>query len=99
MGNLSTWQADARVPPEGLSCAPDDSQATVPHAPRAMMMRERVASIAHEANQLLATIIANADGSIVEAPGGVLCATHKESSGGVFQFTVPLITRPMSIQN
>ena len=30
--------------------------------------------------------------SIVEAHGGVLCATGKESPGSVFQFTVPLIS-------
>jgi hypothetical protein len=32
--------------------------------------------------------------SIVEAHGGALCATRKESPGSVFQFTVPI-----SIQN
>ena len=37
--------------------------------------------------------------SIVEAHGGVLCATRKESLGSVFQFTVPLIHPPSSIQN
>ena len=37
--------------------------------------------------------------SIVEAHGGVLCATRKESPGSVFQFTVPLIHPPISIQN
>jgi C4-dicarboxylate-specific signal transduction histidine kinase len=37
--------------------------------------------------------------SIVEAHGGVLCATRKESPGSVFQFTVPLIYPPISIQN
>jgi C4-dicarboxylate-specific signal transduction histidine kinase len=37
--------------------------------------------------------------SIVEAHGGVLCATRKESPGSVFQFTVPLIQPPISIQN
>jgi C4-dicarboxylate-specific signal transduction histidine kinase len=35
--------------------------------------------------------------SIVEAHGGVLCATRKESPGSVFQFTVPLIHLPISI--
>jgi C4-dicarboxylate-specific signal transduction histidine kinase len=37
--------------------------------------------------------------SIVEAHGGVLCASRKESAGSVFQFTVPLIHPPTSIQN
>jgi C4-dicarboxylate-specific signal transduction histidine kinase len=37
--------------------------------------------------------------SIVEAHGGVLCATRKESAGSVFQFTVPLSHPPISIQN
>jgi C4-dicarboxylate-specific signal transduction histidine kinase len=37
--------------------------------------------------------------SIVEAHGGVLCATRKESPGSVFQFTVPLIHPPISTQN
>jgi C4-dicarboxylate-specific signal transduction histidine kinase len=37
--------------------------------------------------------------SIVEAHGGVLCASRKESPGSVFQFTVPLIHPPISIQN
>jgi C4-dicarboxylate-specific signal transduction histidine kinase len=37
--------------------------------------------------------------SIVEAHGGVLSATRKESPGSVFQFTVPLIHPPISIQN
>jgi len=37
--------------------------------------------------------------SIVEAHGGVLCATRKESPGSVFQFTVPLIHPPISVQN
>jgi signal transduction histidine kinase len=37
--------------------------------------------------------------SIVEAHGGVLCATRKESPGSVFQFTVPLLHPPISIQN
>ena len=36
--------------------------------------------------------------SIVEAHGGVLCAARKESPGSVFQFTVPLIHPPISIQ-
>jgi signal transduction histidine kinase len=56
-----------------------------------MTMRELIASIAHEVNQPLA--------AIVEAHGGVLCATRKESPGSVFQFTVPLIHPPISIQN
>ena len=34
--------------------------------------------------------------SIVEAHGGVLFATRKESPGSVFQFTVPLIRPPIS---
>ena len=37
--------------------------------------------------------------SIVEAHGGILCATRKESPGSVFQFTVPLIQPPISIHN
>jgi C4-dicarboxylate-specific signal transduction histidine kinase len=37
--------------------------------------------------------------SIVEAHGGVLCATRKDSPGSVFQFTVPLIHPPISIQS
>jgi C4-dicarboxylate-specific signal transduction histidine kinase len=37
--------------------------------------------------------------SIVEAHGGVLCASRKESAGSVFQFTVPLIHPPISIHN
>jgi C4-dicarboxylate-specific signal transduction histidine kinase len=37
--------------------------------------------------------------SIVEAHGGILCATRKESPGSVFQFAVPLIHPPISIQN
>jgi C4-dicarboxylate-specific signal transduction histidine kinase len=37
--------------------------------------------------------------SIVEAHGGILCAIRKESSGSVFQFSVPLIHPPISIQN
>jgi C4-dicarboxylate-specific signal transduction histidine kinase len=37
--------------------------------------------------------------SIVEAHGGVLCASRKESPGSVFQFTVPLIHPPISVQN
>jgi C4-dicarboxylate-specific signal transduction histidine kinase len=36
--------------------------------------------------------------SIVEAHGGVLSAARKESPGSVFQFTVPLIHPPISIQ-
>jgi C4-dicarboxylate-specific signal transduction histidine kinase len=36
--------------------------------------------------------------SIVEAHGGVLCATRKESPGSVFRFTVPLIHPPISMQ-
>jgi signal transduction histidine kinase len=36
--------------------------------------------------------------SIVEAHDGVLCATRKEAPGSVFQFTVPLIHPPTSIQ-
>jgi C4-dicarboxylate-specific signal transduction histidine kinase len=37
--------------------------------------------------------------SIVEAHGGVLWPTRKESPGSVFQFTVPLFRPPMSTQN
>ena len=37
--------------------------------------------------------------SIVEAHGGVLCATRKEAPGSVFQFTVPLVSQPISLQN
>jgi C4-dicarboxylate-specific signal transduction histidine kinase len=37
--------------------------------------------------------------SIVEAHGGVLCATRKESPGSVFQFTVPLISQPISMRS
>jgi len=37
--------------------------------------------------------------SIVQAHGGILWATRKESPGSVFQFTVPLVHPPTSIQN
>lgn len=36
---------------------------------------------------------------IVEAHGGTLCATRKESQGSVFQFTVPLIHPSISTRN
>jgi signal transduction histidine kinase len=61
MRNPSAWHADAWALPDGQSCSPHDSQATAAHAPRAMTMNEFVASIAHEVNQPLAAIIANAD--------------------------------------
>jgi C4-dicarboxylate-specific signal transduction histidine kinase len=37
--------------------------------------------------------------SIVEAHGGVLWACRKEAQGSVFQFTVPMINPPVSIEN
>jgi C4-dicarboxylate-specific signal transduction histidine kinase len=61
MGNLSARHAHAWASEEGLSCSAHDSQAPAQHGPRAMTMRELVASIAHEVNQPLAAIIANAD--------------------------------------
>ena len=61
MRNPPAWRADALGFAEGLSYPSYDSQATAPHGPRAMTMRELVASIAHEVNQPLAAIVANAD--------------------------------------
>jgi C4-dicarboxylate-specific signal transduction histidine kinase len=55
------WQAGAMGSLEVLSGSMHDSQGTTPHARRAMTMRELVAAIAHEVNQPLAAIVANAD--------------------------------------
>jgi C4-dicarboxylate-specific signal transduction histidine kinase len=59
MRNPPPWQADVLGIPEAPSW--NDSQATAPQASREVTMRELVASIAHEVNQPLAAIVANAD--------------------------------------
>jgi C4-dicarboxylate-specific signal transduction histidine kinase len=61
MRHPPAWQAGALGSLEVLSGLMHDSQATASHAPRAMTMRELVAAIAHEVNQPLAAIVANAD--------------------------------------
>jgi C4-dicarboxylate-specific signal transduction histidine kinase len=61
MRNPPAWQAGELGSLEAPSGSLHDSQATASHAPRAMTMRELVAAIAHEVNQPLAAIVANAD--------------------------------------
>jgi C4-dicarboxylate-specific signal transduction histidine kinase len=61
MKNLPAWQAAALGFLEAPSGSLHDSHAPAPQLPRAMTMRELIASIAHEVNQPLAAIVANAD--------------------------------------
>jgi C4-dicarboxylate-specific signal transduction histidine kinase len=61
MRNPPAWQAGELGSLEGPNSSMHDSQAMASHASRAMTMKELVAAIAHEVNQPLAAIVANAD--------------------------------------
>jgi C4-dicarboxylate-specific signal transduction histidine kinase len=61
MRNPPTRLASAWISPEVPADSLQDSQATASQAPRTMTMTELIASVAHEVNQPLAAIVANAD--------------------------------------
>jgi C4-dicarboxylate-specific signal transduction histidine kinase len=61
MRNPPAWLAGAWGSLAVPTGSPHDSQATASEAPRAMTIRELIASVAHEVNQPLAAIVANAD--------------------------------------
>jgi signal transduction histidine kinase len=61
MRNPPAWLAGAWGSLEVPAGSLHDSRAAASQAPRAMTMREQIASIAHEVKQPLAAIVANAD--------------------------------------